>query len=31
MALAIKNLLRAIITAKTEDNKATCLRWLTRE
>ena len=30
MALAIKNLLRAI-TAKTEDNKATCLRWLTRE
>ena len=27
MALAIKNLLHAIITAKTEDNKATCLRW----
>ena len=27
MALAIKNLLGAIITAKTEDKKATCLRW----
>ena len=27
MALAIKNLLGAIITATTEDKKATCLRW----